>query len=193
MGLLSQLFVVFSIWVTFTETLWSSANALSGNDRQIATQIAVRLIFMLLTSRGQRPGGCHYQRILRNTLHYSTLRGFYRQVLHLRHYLIHQQAQRAPPRRRVFHIVEAEDQQLAEAADVLVDRLQLLRHRRRRADQPVVLRAIVRGDVGIGHLRLVLQVLEKAEAGQQGQEVFRHHPAHHATDRQPPGLRVGLG
>ena len=43
--------------------------------QQIATQIAVRLIFMLLTSRGQRPGGCHYQRILRNTLHYSTLRG----------------------------------------------------------------------------------------------------------------------
>jgi hypothetical protein len=29
--------------------------------------------------------------ILLNTLHYSTLRGFYRQVLHLRHYLIHRE------------------------------------------------------------------------------------------------------
>lgn len=53
------------------------------------------------------------------------------QVLHLRHHLSHQQAQRGPPHLRVLPIVEAENEQLAKAADTFVDRLQLLCHRRR--------------------------------------------------------------
>ena len=82
---------------------------------------------------------------------------------------------------------------MAEAADLVVDALDLLGHGGGRADEPVVLGAIGRRHVRVGHLRAVLQIVEEPEIGEERQEVLVHHPAHHAAHREAPRLLVGLG
>ena len=48
------------------------------------------------------------------------------EVLHFRHHLLGEQVERVTPRLRALDIVEAEDEKLAEAADLVVDFLDLL-------------------------------------------------------------------
>ena len=60
------------------------------------------------------------------------------------------------PRFRLFAVVEAEHQQRAEAADLVIDVVQLGGHRIGRAHQPVVPRAVVRRHVAVRHTRVVL-------------------------------------
>ena len=103
-----------------------------------------------------------------------------------------QQMQRALPGLRLVLVVEAEHQQRAEAADLVPDLLDLLGDRVGRADDPVVLGAIVDRDVAVGHLGLVLQILEEAEVAEQREEVLTHHAAHRAG-RELPRLLVGVG
>src|SRR5713226_5910930 len=103
------------------------------------------------------------------------------EILEARHDLTGQELHRVAPRLRVLRVVEAEQQQGAEAADLLVDLVESLGHRGRRAHQPVVASAVFWRHVGVGHVRLVLQELGEAEGGEEGQEVFSHHAAHHAA------------
>src|SRR5690348_12128323 len=71
-----------------------------------------------------------------------------------------QQTQRIVPGLGVLDIVEAEHQQAAEAAGIVVYTLELLGHRRGRADDPIVLRAIGRRHVGIRDVRIMLEEFE---------------------------------
>src|SRR5689334_12323967 len=79
------------------------------------------------------------------------------------HHLVLQQFQRMPPCLRLVLVVEAEHQQRAEAADLAPDRLDLIGDGRRRADDPVARGAILDGDIAIGHVGRVLQIILEAE------------------------------
>src|SRR5215471_21468911 len=67
-----------------------------------------------------------------------------RQMGDLGHDLLREEPHRLLPRSRVAAVIEAEEQQRAEAADLVMHSLDLLDHRRRRADQPIVPGAVFR-------------------------------------------------
>ena len=69
------------------------------------------------------------------------------EMLQPRHHFLLQEPQRILPGFRLVLVVEAEHQERAEAADLVIDLLDLLGDGRRRTDDPVVARAIVGGDV----------------------------------------------
>ena len=112
---------------------------------------------------------------------------------HPRHDLLGQEPHRVVPSLRVVAVVEAEQQKAAESPDLVVHALDLLDDCRRRADQPIVLGAVFRGDVAVGNRLVMFQKLDDPDIGQQGQKVLPHHAAHLRADRQAPGLLVGIG
>ena len=57
--------------------------------------------------------------------------------------LVSHEGHRVVPSIAVLHVVEAEQQQVSEAADVGVDLLDLRRHSARRADEPIMMGAIL--------------------------------------------------
>src|SRR5205823_12772360 len=71
------------------------------------------------------------------------------QVLELGHDLAGEQLHRVAPRLGILRIVEAEQQERAEAAHLVVDGLQPLGDRRRRPDHPVVTSAVLGGNVRV--------------------------------------------
>ncbi len=79
----------------------------------------------------------------------AAIRAIFGEVLHLRHHLLRQQLERVAPGLRALDVVEAEHQELAEAADLVVDLLDLLDDGLRRADDPVVPGAVFRRHVGV--------------------------------------------
>ena len=96
------------------------------------------------------------------------------------------------PRLGIVDVVEAEQQQRAEAADLVVDLVQAPGHRGRRAHQPVVLGAVFRRDVGVRHIGAVLEELGELKEREQRQKILAHHAAHHPARGQPHRLRVGI-
>src|SRR3954471_20158023 len=85
------------------------------------------------------------------------------EMLQPRHHFLLQQAQRMVPRLRLVLVVEAEHQERAEAADLVVDFFDLLGDGRGRADDPVVAGAIVDGDVGVGDVGCGLEIILETE------------------------------
>ncbi len=77
-----------------------------------------------------------------------------------------EQAHRFMPSLRVSAVIEAEKENRAKAADLVVHPFDLLDDRRWRADQPIVPGAVFRGDIAVGHLGIVLQKLDDADIGQ---------------------------
>ena len=71
--------------------------------------------------------------------------------------LVGHEGHRVVPGLAVPHVVEAEQQQVAEAADVGVDLLDLCRHGVRRADEPIVRGAILHRDRVIRRGRVCLE------------------------------------
>ena len=104
-----------------------------------------------------------------------------------------EQLHRVPPRFGVLAVIEAEQEQAAEPADLVIHALDLLDDGRGGADQPIVGRAVFRGDIAVGDRLVVLQELDDADILQQGQEIFPHHPAHLRAHGEAPSLLVGVG
>lgn len=69
-------------------------------------------------------------------------------MLHLGQDILCQQLQGMSPFLRVLDVVEAEDEEMAEAADLVVDARELFGHGCRRADDPVVPGSIPRAARG---------------------------------------------
>src|SRR5262249_47221922 len=86
-----------------------------------------------------------------------------------RQHVVLQQRERMLPGLRLVLVVETEHQEHAEAADFAIDGLDLFGDRRRRADDPVLARAIVDGDVAVGHVGRMLEVVLEAEMAEQRQ------------------------
>src|SRR5205085_1997261 len=98
------------------------------------------------------------------------------EVLQPWHHLLLQQSQGIVPGVGPVLVVEAEHQQRAEATDLAIDGLDLLGHRRGRANNPVVTGTILYGDVAIRHVWRMLEIVLEAEVTEQRQEIFAHHP-----------------
>src|SRR5262245_43573018 len=68
----------------------------------------------------------------------ATTRLLRHQILEPGHHLVRQKLHRVAPRLGIVRVIEAEQQQRAEAADLLVDRVQPIGDRVWRAHEPVV-------------------------------------------------------
>ena len=151
------------------------ASARPPAQNRPAGSLAIAALTPLVSLRSACPSGCR------------------RQVLHPRQNLFGQQFQRMAPGLRMFDIVEAEHQEMAEAADLVMDARDLFTDGRRRTNDPVVPRAVLGGDVAVGNILIVLQKLQEFKLLQQRQEVFTHHAAHVQSNRQTHGLRIRVG
>src|SRR6516164_11174079 len=79
------------------------------------------------------------------------------------HYLFGQEPHRLVPGLGVFAVVEAEQKNRPEPADLRVHPFDLLDHSRGGPDQPILPGAILRGDIAVGDVGVVLEELDDTE------------------------------